>query len=68
VWTVPIGVDIGRVFRIGDQAFNAQVAGYCNVMLPDGTADWQLRLQLALGHHGSRRTLQRAEIAAGGIV
>ncbi len=47
-WTVPIGGGIGRVFRVGKQPLNAQVAGYYNVVRPDGAADWQLRLQLSL--------------------
>jgi hypothetical protein len=47
-WTVPLGGGIGRVFRIGKQPLNAQVAGYYNVVHPDGAADWQLRLQLSL--------------------
>lgn len=47
-WTVPLGGGIGRVFRIGEQPINAQLAGYYNVVRPDGGADWQLRLQLSL--------------------
>jgi len=47
-WTVPIGGGIGRVFRIEKQPLNVQVAGYYNVVRPDGAADWQLRLQLSL--------------------
>ena len=47
-WTVPIGGGIGRIFRIGGQAFNAQVAGYYNIVHPDEAGDWQLRFQLTL--------------------
>ena len=47
-WTVPVGGGIGRVFRIEKQPINVQVAGYYNVVHPDGAADWQLRLQLSL--------------------
>ncbi|ARQ02755.1 outer membrane protein [Pseudorhodoplanes sinuspersici] len=47
-WTVPIGGGIGRVFKIGDQPVNAQVAAYYNAIRPDGAPDWQLRAQIAL--------------------
>jgi hypothetical protein len=47
-WTVPIGGGIGRIFKIGGQAFNAQVAGYYNIVHPDKAGDWQLRFQLSL--------------------
>ena len=46
-WTVPIGGGIGRVFKVGDQPVNAQVAGYYNVIRPTGSSDWQLRATLA---------------------
>jgi hypothetical protein len=47
-WTVPIGGGFGRVFRVGDQPVNAQIAGYYNVAHPTDTADWQLRATVAL--------------------
>jgi len=47
-WTVPLGVGVGRVFKIDGQAFNAQIAAYYNAVRPDNVADWQLRLQLVL--------------------
>jgi opacity protein-like surface antigen len=46
-WTVPIGGGVGRVFRIGDQPVNAQLQAFYNVARPTGTADWQLRFELA---------------------
>jgi hypothetical protein len=46
-WTVRVGGGIGRVFHIGHQAFNAQVAGYYNVLHPREAGVWQLRLQLS---------------------
>jgi opacity protein-like surface antigen len=46
-WTVPIGGGIGRVFKLGDQPLNAQIAGYYNAVHPTGTSDWQLRATLA---------------------
>ncbi len=45
-WTVPIGGGFGRVFKIGEQPVNAQLAAYYNVAKPSGGADWQLRAQL----------------------
>jgi hypothetical protein len=46
-WTVPLGGGVGRVFRVGEQAMNAQMAAYYNVENPDDIGpDWQLRLQL----------------------
>ena len=42
-WTVPIGGGVGRVFKVGDQPVNAQVAAYYNAVRPTGTSDWQLR-------------------------
>ena len=47
-WTVPIGGGVGRVFRVGDQPVNAQIQGFYNVVRPTGTADWQLRFEVAL--------------------
>jgi hypothetical protein len=45
-WTIPIGGGIGRIFKIGHQPINANIAAYYNVMTPDDTgADWQLRAQ-----------------------
>jgi hypothetical protein len=36
---VRVGGGIGRVFHIGHQAFNAQVAGYYNVLHPREAGD-----------------------------
>jgi opacity protein-like surface antigen len=47
-WTVPIGGGFGRVFKVGDQPVNAQIAGYYNAIRPTGTSTWQLRATLAL--------------------
>ena len=45
-WTVPIGGGIGRIFKIGHQPINANIAAYYNVVTPDETgANWQLRTQ-----------------------
>jgi hypothetical protein len=45
-WTVPFGGGVGKIFRVGSQAMNAQASAYYNVEKPKYGADWQLRLQL----------------------
>jgi opacity protein-like surface antigen len=47
-WTVPVGGGFGRVFRLGDQPVNAQIAAYYNAVRPSGASDWQLRTTVAL--------------------
>lgn len=47
-WTVPFGAGVGRIFRVGKQPMNGQVAAFYNAEKPDGGADWSLRLQLQL--------------------
>jgi opacity protein-like surface antigen len=47
-WIVPVGGGFGRVFKVGDQPVNAQIAGYYNAIRPTGTSTWQLRASLAL--------------------
>jgi len=44
-WTVPLGGGVGKVFRIGNQPFNASVQTYSNVVRPDPGPDWTLRIQ-----------------------
>ncbi|MGA7932183.1 MAG: hypothetical protein WCA35_01250, partial [Kovacikia sp.] len=47
-WTVPIGGGFGKIFRIGKQPVNANLAAYWNVAKPEFAADWQLRFQFQL--------------------
>ena len=47
-WTVPVGGGFGRVFKVGDQPVNAQIAAYYNAVHPTGTSDWQMRATVAL--------------------
>lgn len=47
-WTVPLGLSVGQVFRVGSQPLNAQVGAYYNVVRPDIGPEWQLRAQLSL--------------------
>ena len=43
-WTVPVGGGVGKLFSIGRQPVNSQLATYYNVEKPEGGADWQLRV------------------------
>jgi hypothetical protein len=45
---VPLGLGVGKIFRIGKLPFNGQVAYYYNVAKPSIGPDSQLRLQIAL--------------------
>ncbi len=45
-WTVPIGIGVGRIFKVGSQAMNAQAHYYYNFEKPENTGDWSIRLQL----------------------
>jgi opacity protein-like surface antigen len=47
-WIVPIGGGFGRVFKVGDQPVNADIAAYYNAIHPTGTSAWQLRATVAL--------------------
>ena len=47
-WIVPVGGGFGKIFKIGKQAFNAQLQAFDNVVTPDNGPDWQLRFQLQL--------------------
>jgi hypothetical protein len=47
-WTVPVGGGVGKIFKIGKQAFNAQLQAFGNVTKPDNGADWSLRFQIQL--------------------
>jgi hypothetical protein len=39
-WTVPLGVNLGKIVRLGKRPVNAQVGGYYNVVRPDNAAEW----------------------------
>jgi hypothetical protein len=45
-WTVPVGIGVGKVFQIGNQFLNFQVAAFYNVEKPSGSADWTIRPQI----------------------
>ena len=45
-WTVPLGLALGQIMRIGQQPVNAQVGAYYNAIRPDVGPEWQLRFQI----------------------
>lgn len=45
-WTVPLGGGVGKIFKVGSQAMNAQLHYYYNVEKPDFVGDSSIRLQL----------------------
>jgi len=45
-WTIPAGGDIGKAFKIGEQAMSLQVGGYDYPMHPDGAPQWIIRAQM----------------------
>jgi hypothetical protein len=47
-WTVPLGLGIGQIFRIGKQPVNVQAHAYYNLVRPDLVGNWTIRLQLQL--------------------
>lgn len=47
-WTLPVGLEYGRVFEWGGQAMSASAGAYYNALHPPGEASWQLRAGLTL--------------------
>ena len=47
-WTVPLGLGIGQILKIGQQPINVLAGYYYNVERPDGGSRYQVRLQLQL--------------------
>jgi hypothetical protein len=47
-WLVPVGLGLGRVFRIGVQPVNARVQILNNVVRPAYAPTWQLQFQMQL--------------------
>ncbi|HSR10958.1 MAG TPA: hypothetical protein VLS90_05900, partial [Thermodesulfobacteriota bacterium] len=49
VWTVPLGGGVGKIFRIGNLPFNANLGFYYNVVRPETVGpEYQVRAQIAL--------------------
>ena len=47
-WTVPIGMQGGRLIRIGKLPVNLAIGAYYNAIRPQGAGNWTLRTQVAL--------------------
>jgi hypothetical protein len=47
VWTVPFGIGIGRIQKVGFQPINWSLQAYGNAVYPTGASPWGIRLQLA---------------------
>ena len=47
-WTVPLGLSIGQILKIGQQPINLQAGFYYNVAHPDDGSRYQVRLQVQL--------------------
>jgi hypothetical protein len=43
-WTIPMGADIGKAFKLGSQALSLQVGAYDLVKRPDGAPQWIARV------------------------
>ena len=49
IWTVPMGLGVGRAMKLGKIPMTAQVHGYYNVVTPEGYGEeWQMRVQVQL--------------------
>jgi hypothetical protein len=45
-WTVPLGGGLGKTFKVGEQALQAKVGAFYNVIRPSSGADWQVQFNL----------------------
>lgn len=45
-WTVPVGLDVGKVFNLGPQSISVQLGAYKAVERPAGAPDWIVRAQI----------------------
>ena len=46
-WTLPLGLGIGQIVKLGEVPVNLQASAYYNVEKPQFASDWQLRLQVS---------------------
>ena len=47
IWTVPFGIGVGRIMKVGFQPINWSLQAYGNAVYPTGASPWGIRLQLA---------------------
>jgi hypothetical protein len=54
-WTIPIGADIGKAFKLGSRDLGLQVGAYDLLKRPDGAPQWILRVSITFlfpkGHY-----------------
>ena len=48
IWTVPVGLGVGKVYKIGDRPVNSKISVNYNVERPDQASDWAIELQINL--------------------
>jgi hypothetical protein len=46
-WIVPLGLSVGKIFKIKDQPMNVSVGAFGNVVKPDIGPGWTSRIQIA---------------------
>ena len=47
-WTVPLGLGIGKLTKIGNQPVNLRLRGYYNVVKPTGAPEWSMHFAVQL--------------------
>ena len=45
-WTVPVGLDVGKVWSLGQRSISAQIGAYTLVERPAGAPEWIVRAQI----------------------
>jgi hypothetical protein len=45
-WTIPIGADIGKTFKLGSRDLSLQVGAYDLLKRPDGAPQWIIRVSV----------------------
>jgi hypothetical protein len=45
-WTVPVGLDVGKVFSLGQRSISLQLGAYRIVKRPAGRPHWIVRAQI----------------------
>lgn len=45
-WTIPMGADIGKAFKLGSQDLSPQVGAYVLLKRPDGAPQWIIRVSV----------------------
>jgi hypothetical protein len=51
-WTVPLGLDVGKVAKLGERSVAFQLGAYSFALRPTGSARWVLRAQISFQEGG----------------